>query len=292
MAVHTAVLLGLPAPEVEPAGRSGPERHITVLGIVQLASSPETAPVAPAEVAPAPPAQPAARPSVTEPKPTATTRSEPLAEPPEAHSPPAGVLAVELAPRGAALPPGSETPEERAPEPEPERPEGPTERDGAEPEEPVREAPKAEVQERRGREDSSKPPAPGEHRSGPQRAPVWARQASPGLRGVPGSRRATRGALQSVRARYLAHVLRRIQMVKFYPAEARRGRRQGTVKVRFTVLRDGSVTGLSVTHSSGHAVLDGAALATVKRAAPFGAIPAELGVGRLDIVVPIVYRLR
>jgi protein TonB len=60
--------------------------------------------------------------------------------------------------------------------------------------------------------------------------------------------------------------------------------------VRFTVLADGSVAGISIGRSSGNAAIDQAGLATVSRAAPFPPIPD--GANRADWTfdVPLEFR--
>ncbi len=61
------------------------------------------------------------------------------------------------------------------------------------------------------------------------------------------------------------------------------GAARGKALVRFVVAADGSVSGLSLAGSTGSAVLDAAALDTVRRAAPFPPIPAAAG--RVELVV-------
>ncbi len=78
------------------------------------------------------------------------------------------------------------------------------------------------------------------------------------------------GGADAMRA-YLEEVRRRLQARLAVPAEARRLRLGGTVLVRFTVERDGSVPGdsMAVLSGPGVAVLERAALETVARTAPF-----------------------
>lgn len=71
-----------------------------------------------------------------------------------------------------------------------------------------------------------------------------------------------------------------------YPPLARRMNWSGKTVLSFSILEDGSVHGIRVVQSSGHAVLDQSALATVRRAAPFPKPPA-----RAEIVVPINFRM-
>lgn len=74
-----------------------------------------------------------------------------------------------------------------------------------------------------------------------------------------------------------------------YPSEARRKRIRGEVHVRFTVSRSGGVGSIRVARSSGSALLDGAALETVRRAAPFPEIPAAAGRSSWSFTVPLSF---
>ena len=91
-----------------------------------------------------------------------------------------------------------------------------------------------------------------------------------------------RASASSYRAKVTAHLQRR----RFYPNEAKRGRLGGTAVVRFTLNARGGVVSAKIVRSTGHAVLDRAALAMVKRASPFPAIPAGLGAS-ITIEAPI-----
>lgn len=76
----------------------------------------------------------------------------------------------------------------------------------------------------------------------------------------------------------LAHIARFRQM----PAEAYRG----SVEVRFTLNRDGSISHAWIVSSSGRQMFDREALATIHRAVPMPAIPAELPAS-IDISLPV-----
>ncbi|TWA61821.1 protein TonB [Azospirillum baldaniorum] len=85
---------------------------------------------------------------------------------------------------------------------------------------------------------------------------------------------------------YLEEVRRRLQARLAVPAEARRLRLGGTVLVRFTVQRDGSVPGesMAVLSGPGVAVLERAALETVARTAPFPPPPKPA-----TVEVPVLF---
>jgi protein TonB len=97
-----------------------------------------------------------------------------------------------------------------------------------------------------------------------------------------------RAAISSYFARVQAHLLRH----RVYPPEARSSGITGVASVVFSLGRDGSVLSASLARGSGHAVLDQAAVAMVRRAAPFPPIPAEIAVSRLEMGAPIRFDLR
>ena len=66
----------------------------------------------------------------------------------------------------------------------------------------------------------------------------------------------------------LAQIRERIQAAVVYPPLARLRRLEGVAQVRFAIARDGSPQDVSVAGSTGHAILDRAALAAVRDAAP------------------------
>lgn len=67
-----------------------------------------------------------------------------------------------------------------------------------------------------------------------------------------------------------------IQAEQRYPANAEQMRRQGSVRVEFTLFKDGHVSELGIVKSSGTSSLDEAALNAVRAAAPFKQISAYL----------------
>ncbi|MBI3296704.1 MAG: TonB family protein [Elusimicrobia bacterium] len=91
-------------------------------------------------------------------------------------------------------------------------------------------------------------------------------------------------------ADYLARVRARIESQKAYPSIARQLRFEGRVLLRTLIRADGTVGDASVLASAGEH-LDRAALAAVRRAAPFPS-PTELGLDSVTVEVPIAYVLR
>jgi protein TonB len=83
------------------------------------------------------------------------------------------------------------------------------------------------------------------------------------------------------------YIRSKIQKHLRYPATAVRMGWQGSVTLRFILQKDGNVKGISVTQSSGFALLDKNAKKAVEKAAPFSPPPFLL-----EIVLPVDYRLR
>ena len=78
--------------------------------------------------------------------------------------------------------------------------------------------------------------------------------------------------------RTLAAIWRKIDQSKYYPSAARQRGLSGAPRVSFTVSQDGSVAWAKIVSSSGQAMLDSAALATVERAAPLPYYPGPITV--------------
>lgn len=85
-----------------------------------------------------------------------------------------------------------------------------------------------------------------------------------------------------------AHLNRR----KVYPAAGRQARQQGVVTVRFTVDRNGNVSGVSIKRSSGHELLDTATLELLQRVAPLPRMPTSMQRDSVTLSLPIDYSLR
>lgn len=90
---------------------------------------------------------------------------------------------------------------------------------------------------------------------------------------------------------YFGQISAWIDANKDYPTEVKKKKQQGTVVVRFTIGRDGQLIASTIKQSSGHVLLDQAALETLARAAPFPPIPEFVGRETLSIAVPIDYTL-
>jgi len=87
-------------------------------------------------------------------------------------------------------------------------------------------------------------------------------------------------------------VLDWLKQYRTYPLAARRARIEGVVQLRVTLLPDGRLVDARVERSSGHALLDQAALELLTHAAP---LPSDFGGARssqIELQLPIVYRMR
>lgn len=82
----------------------------------------------------------------------------------------------------------------------------------------------------------------------------------------------------SADAYYLASWRRKIEKVGNlnYPAEARRNQIYGSLRLMVAILPDGSLKDVQLLESSGHPVLDNAAIHIVRLSAPFAPFPDEL----------------
>jgi protein TonB len=91
---------------------------------------------------------------------------------------------------------------------------------------------------------------------------------------------------------FLRTIGRKIEKSKRYPKWAMDTGLEGKVVIRFTVLRDGSLgEEFLLVRSSGTEILDNAAIAAIKEAAPFPALPRSLGRERLQIELPMDFQL-
>lgn len=86
--------------------------------------------------------------------------------------------------------------------------------------------------------------------------------------------------------------LRRALLPHFrYPLLARRRGWEGIVRVGVRIEADGTLTGLHLVEGSHHAVLNRAAMESLRRVAQLPQAGTRLGSGHVDLVLPIEYRL-
>jgi len=93
-------------------------------------------------------------------------------------------------------------------------------------------------------------------------------------------------------SKYQSKIAAHLRRYRRYPDAARRKGITGTAIVSFTINRGGRLVGASLAKGTGHAILDREALAMVRRATPFPAIPSSLGKSRVALRVPIRFDRR
>ena len=76
-----------------------------------------------------------------------------------------------------------------------------------------------------------------------------------------------------------------------YPQEARKKKLEGRLVALFSLNREGALTRMEITRSSGHEVLDREAERAIQSAAPFPPFPSTITVSRLNINVSFDYTL-
>ena len=90
---------------------------------------------------------------------------------------------------------------------------------------------------------------------------------------------------------YLIGLSKAFEKQKDYPATARRLKQEGTVRVQFTVAKDGSISGAIVSKPCPYSSLNESALAAVLAVPKFDPIPAVLGKETWKMEIPIKYNL-
>ena len=91
---------------------------------------------------------------------------------------------------------------------------------------------------------------------------------------------------------FLKQVREKIKRAQRHPPSVRNAEDGATTKVRFTLLRDGTIQHAKVVASSGSKSLDNAALAAVRNAIPFPPFPEDQSGSMLRLELPIVFQLR
>ena len=192
-------------------------------------------------------------------------------------SPPEPVKQQEVVEEQIAPTPPQEKPEVVAP------PEQKVEmKPATEPAKPVPDAKPTPVKPKVVRPEAKKPndspPAP--RTSAPPRVERQAQAASAASAG------ATASAIASYNQRVRAHLMRFHQ----YPSAAN-GQR-GVARLSFTLSRSGQVSGSRLGGSSGVAALDAQAMAMIRQASPFPAIPPEVPQGSMSFSIPVEFTVR
>jgi protein TonB len=92
-------------------------------------------------------------------------------------------------------------------------------------------------------------------------------------------------------AAYMKVCRQLIEKHKEYPEMARKIRKEGTVLIHVVLKQDGSLAQSGVAKSSGHSLLDKAALRAVESVGTFPPLPPELNRDELVFEVPISFKL-
>ena len=96
------------------------------------------------------------------------------------------------------------------------------------------------------------------------------------------------GGDTTAQSAYLGTLRSRLERSKVSP----RSGLIGTVVVHFVVDASGKVVSREVTVSSGHKILDDAALASIDKASPFPAMPKGLNQNQIDVSVPFRFSVQ
>lgn len=218
---------------------------------------------------------------------------------------PLEAISIDLAPASAApevqnldLAPGPEMQQAEAPEPEPEQPKPVEEQIAPTPPQekpevvaPPEEKPKP-VEEKKEEKpkpvEKKKPKKPSEKPAPRTTAAPKAHTRAQEARQARAGAAAAARAMPSYRQRLAAH----LQRYKQYPSSARAAHQEGTVMVTFTVTRNGHVTSVRLSRSSGHPALDQEAIAAIRRAQPLPSFPPEITQSAMTFPVPFSFHLR
>jgi TonB family protein len=96
---------------------------------------------------------------------------------------------------------------------------------------------------------------------------------------------------EDVLQKFLSTVRKRIESEKKYPIAAQKAEIEGYTTVKMTILKDGRLEKAEITKSSGHEILDNAALQSVRNAEPFPPIPEEAKLGNVEVSIRLVFTL-
>jgi TonB family protein len=90
---------------------------------------------------------------------------------------------------------------------------------------------------------------------------------------------------------YARLIKERIMMHWSYPPEAKNKLVEGRLLVLFSLSRDGALTRLDITKSSGHGILDQEAAKAIRSSSPFPSFPEHVTVSRLNVRASFDYNI-
>lgn len=152
----------------------------------------------------------------------------------------------------------------------------------AKPKPPVRKAEPKKTPEKKVRTAQTKGAETSSRKGGEQVTASTARSNANGRKDA-----RTRDGGTRATSNYKGKVVARLRRAKRYPSQARRRSLEGTAHVAFTISRSGAVSGIRLTRSSGHGLLDQAALDMVRRASPMPKFPAGITAPAMSLQVPV-----
>ena len=91
-------------------------------------------------------------------------------------------------------------------------------------------------------------------------------------------------------ASYFSTIKRQIELVWSYPEQAATRGLQGKLLLQFILDRSGKLIDISLINSSGHKILDNAALGAVKTASPYNPFPEKIQKRKLRIIASFKYK--
>lgn len=97
--------------------------------------------------------------------------------------------------------------------------------------------------------------------------------------------------IQNIKDIYLTNFRKTIEQKKVYPVNAKKLRQSGTVKVKLTILHDGTIKNVHIMESSSFKLLDNATLKVLQEIAKISPFPKELRDTEMQIIIPIEYKL-
>ena len=95
----------------------------------------------------------------------------------------------------------------------------------------------------------------------------------------------------SLKRLYLVNMVQRINRNKRYPLYEQRKNKEGSVKIKLTISREGRILGLQIITPSRFSAFNQEAKAAIYRSSPFGKFPALILDKKISVIFHIVFRL-
>lgn len=97
--------------------------------------------------------------------------------------------------------------------------------------------------------------------------------------------------MKDMLGQFSQNVRRKIESRKIYPLAARRSMIEGRVGIKMTIMQDGQLEVTEIIESSGHDILDKAALESIYKASPFPSLPKEINRERIQMKIYLVFKM-